>query len=420
MESSRFSALTITAAIGGVATVLLELLLFLPGSPAGSYLEVTFGVSTVLMIQLLLGALGIVLLAYPIYAIALAAIRWRRTFDAGIGKNRFLLGETVSFKSWFKGQLNHGLFTAMVLFPNGHKEFWPDYRTFHRSDVGDLGVLNGRTKHEAEWSQKILPNYPIGKYVARIGVWDRKDFASNNLPVKEKSTSFWVLPPGYRGTPSASGVISSSGDTGFVQIMQNSPLIITDADVKSDSIQKLVVRFPHGEIREHEVRFYYVKVRNEGEKTVDDVIAYCGANQIRFIPSTEKSTFGVDLEESETLEEFDRFGIESYVVALLRDHRKVKDEIKYIHPGPVGESFVLFFTLKGYGDRVYVPAHTRVPHNIYGGEYEGRVIGHPEGIIRLYLSVEGRDIQGCTAEFEINFDNWKTFRVKRLHSTNEL
>jgi hypothetical protein len=302
---------------------------------------------------------------YLIYAFALVVGKWRRTFDAEIvGKNRFLLGETVSFKSSFKGHLNYGLFTAKVLLPNGNEEFWPAYNTFQRSKEGDVGVLSGQDIHEAKWSFQIPRNFPTGKYLVQIGVWDRKD--SDNIPVKEKSTSFWVLPAGYKGSGGTSAV--SSGDTGIGQVMESQPkLIITNADLKSDSIKKLVVRFPHGKKREHEVRFYYVKVRNEGEKTVDDVIAYCGADQIRFIPSTENSTFGLDFEGSETLEEFDRFGIEMYAIALIRDQRKLKDEIEYIHPGPVGESFVLFFTLKGYDERVYVPAHTRVPHNIYGG-----------------------------------------------------
>lgn len=196
-------------------------------------------------------------------------------------------------------------------------------------------------------------------------------------------------------------------------------LTITESDLKSDGVKRLVVRFPHGEVREHEVRFYYVKVRNDGGKTADDMIDMCGSNQMRFIPLTGKSTFGLDFEGTETLEEFDKFGIESFVVALLRDHRKLKDAMEYVHPGPVGESFVLFFTLKGYNDRIYVPAHTRVPHNIYGGEYGGRVIGHPKGIIRLYLHVEARDIEGCRAAFEINFRNWKSFDAKQLECIDD-
>lgn len=149
--------------------------------------------------------------------------------------------------------------------------------------------------------------------------------------MKEKSASFSVTPAGYAGRSSlGSSAIMSSGGTTFVQSVEPQPkLTITESDLKSDGVKRLVVRFPHGEVREHEVRFYYVKVRNDGGKTADDMIDMCGSNQMRFIPLTGKSTFGLDFEGTETLEEFDKFGIESFVVALLRDHRKLKDAMEY-------------------------------------------------------------------------------------------
>jgi hypothetical protein len=45
----------------------------------------------------------------------------------------------------------------------------------------------------------------------QIGVWDRKDSSADNTPVKEKSASFWVLSPGYKGSPSVSTVIPDDG-----------------------------------------------------------------------------------------------------------------------------------------------------------------------------------------------------------------
>ena len=130
------------------------------------------------------------------------------------------VGRNHTFQRLVQGSTEFRFFTAAVLFPNGKREFWPAYDTFHRSDVGDLGVLNGRKKHEAEWSQRILPEYPIGKYVARIKVCDRKDRNSENILVKEEKKSFWVLPPGYQGSPGVSTVISS-GDTGVFEVIEN-------------------------------------------------------------------------------------------------------------------------------------------------------------------------------------------------------
>jgi hypothetical protein len=200
----------------GLLALLLEALVFVPGSPVGSYVEATLGVSTVFLIQVILGAVGLVLLAYPIYTIVHAVVKWRRTFQAEIvGKDRFLLGESVHFKAWFKGELRHGLFTCDVCLADGSQAWWPAYDTFRRSKNGDLGVLSGRKVHEAEWSVPITKGYPTGQYTVKIGVWDRVDLGSKNTPVKEKQASFWVLPPGYQGSPGISAVLSS-GDTGFV------------------------------------------------------------------------------------------------------------------------------------------------------------------------------------------------------------
>ncbi|MGD0177828.1 MAG: hypothetical protein ABSC50_13495 [Candidatus Bathyarchaeia archaeon] len=203
--------------IGGtIAGVLLEVLLFLPGSPTGAYLEATLGVSSATIITLLIAAIGIVLLVPSIIVIAMTVIRWRRTFHAElVGKDRFLLGESVRFKAWFKGELKNGLFTCKVQLPDGNQEWWPAYDTFRRSENGDFGVLSGRKVHEAEWSVLIAKGYPIGQYTVKIGVWDRVDLGSNNTPVKEKQASFWVLPPGYQGSPGITAVVSS-GDAGFV------------------------------------------------------------------------------------------------------------------------------------------------------------------------------------------------------------
>lgn len=204
MAVSRL-ALSITGAIAGA---LLELLLFLPGSPAGLYFEATFGVSNVVIITVLVAALGIIILFASILVIAMAVAKWRQTFNAEIvEKKRFLLGESVFFKAFFKGKLSQGFFTCKVSLPNGRQEWWPAYDTFQRSEEGDVGVLSGQDVHEAKWGFQIPRGFPTGEYRVQIGVWDRKDSSSDNAPVKEKSASFWVLPPGYKGSPGVSTVI---------------------------------------------------------------------------------------------------------------------------------------------------------------------------------------------------------------------
>ena len=208
---------TIRSIVLGVLGALLEALVMLPGSFVGSYLEANFGVSAVLLIQVILSGIGVVLLGYSGYTIVRAVIGWRRTFHGEIAKDRFLLGEKVHFKAWFKGELKHGLFTCHVRLADGRFEYWPAYDTFRRSEYGDLGVLSGRAVHGAEWSGPVLKDHPTGNYEAHIKVCDRPDLGSDNLTVKEKLVSFWVLPPGYVSSSGGiSATITSSGDTGFM------------------------------------------------------------------------------------------------------------------------------------------------------------------------------------------------------------
>jgi len=215
MALSRSFVLSIGGTIAGV---LLEVLLFLPGSPTGAYLEATLGVSSATIITLLIAAIGVVLLIPSIIVIAMTVIRWRRTFHAEVvGKDRFLLGETVHFRAWFKGELKNGLFTCKVQLPDDTQEWWPAYDTFRREKNRDFGVLSGRAVHEAEWSGPILKDYPTGRYTAHIKVCDRVDLDSDDVTVREKPVSFWVLPPGYAsGSGGTSAILTSSGDAGFV------------------------------------------------------------------------------------------------------------------------------------------------------------------------------------------------------------
>jgi len=196
-------------------------------------------------------------------------------------------------------------------------------------------------------------------------------------------------------------------------------LTIVRTELRSqEEIKELVVRFPNGKERRHKVRFCYVTVKSEG-RTADDFVAHCDVDALRFIPLTSKATFGIDFDGSESPEEFDQIGLEGFVTALLRDHRRVKDEIQHVHPS--GETFALFFTLEGKDDGLYIPAHTKVWYNIYGGQFGGRVIGHEKGLIHLSLYLDARDMQEEQyVSVEVRFDKWDSFETKLVESPQEV
>src|SRR5208337_5205047 len=83
MELSRYqrAILSILGIGGTIAGLLLELLLFLPGSQAGLYLETTLGISDVAVIQWLivaLGLTGVVILALSISVLVIMTINRRK------------------------------------------------------------------------------------------------------------------------------------------------------------------------------------------------------------------------------------------------------------------------------------------------------------------------------------------------------
>jgi hypothetical protein len=520
---------TIRSIVFGVLGALLEALVMLPGSFVGSYLEATFGVSTVFLIQAILSGIGFVLLGYFGYTIVRAVVGWRRTFHGEIvAKNRFLLGEEVHFKAWFKGELKHGLFTCHVRLADGSFEYWPAYDTFRRSENGDLGVLSGRKVHEAEWSGPILKAHPTGNYEAHIKVCDRADLGSDNLTVKEKLVSFWVLPPGYVSSSGGiSATITSSGDTGFmiqaaeaerdaradlltlvyvplysavlemkegkdtfphtnltvgnphnpwsanpkiiqqvVDVFDKYSALIENDDVRKgwdtnkdhlrngkfwygkdqqkwlESIEKeyqnarttgsrqavmpqpelfipltmlgstgevkeLEVRFPNGESRKNRVCFYYVTVRAKGEKTVENVYASLDGNELRIVPRTAKASFGIDYNRF-SVEDFDKVGPREFVYALLREQKKTKDRIEYLHPR-TGQDFVLFFGVEGLTD-LYIAANTYVWYNPRTG-FCGHHRDDGAGILKLKLDLSGQDAKGCSMIFEVAFRKWDSFIV---------
>jgi hypothetical protein len=181
-----------------------------------------------------------------------------------------------------------------------------------------------------------------------------------------------------------------------------------------NEVKELEVRFPGGIRRTPAVRFYYITIRNEGTKTADDVRVRCHGNDVRIIPFTSKSSFGIDVEridEMGTVEYFDKSIPESAISAILNDHNKVKDSIEFIHPGPEGEKFVLFFTVEGYTDKFFIPAHTKLWYNAYGGHLNA-MHGTERRTTKVGIHIGARDITGYYAEFEVMLYDWNSFDVK--------
>ena len=187
-------------------------------------------------------------------------------------------------------------------------------------------------------------------------------------------------------------------------------LVIAPEDVELTGEEKTVeVRFPNGEKRIHKVRFYYVTVRAKGQRTVENVTASCDGNRLRIIPKNTKPSFGVDW-NGYSITKFDEDGAYSFVIAIIREERKTKEEIRFVHPGS-GQTFVLFFTVEGRGD-FYLPATTYLPYNTRTGYARD----NGTGTVKLSLHLEGQD-KWCDATFEVAFENWASFRVKLAKSS---
>ncbi|MGA8856903.1 MAG: hypothetical protein WB643_07035 [Candidatus Bathyarchaeia archaeon] len=198
-------------------------------------------------------------------------------------------------------------------------------------------------------------------------------------------------------------------------------LTVALTKTNENQVKELEVRFPGRIRRTPAVRFYYITVRNEGKKTADDVRVRCQGNGVRIIPFTSKSSFGIDVErvdEMGTVEYFDKSVPESAISAILNDHNKVKDSIEFIHPGPEGEKFVLFFTVEGYTDKFFIPAQTKLWYNAYGGHLNAHY--SPErSSTKVGIHIGARDITGYYAEFEVMLYDWNRFDVKLVGIVEE-
>lgn len=205
---------------------------------------------------------------------------------------------------------------------------------------------------------------------------------------------------------------------------EDSKLIIVPSGVSQ--VEEVLVRFPAKNGKEierrHEVRFYYITIRNDGKKTVDDVVIDCLANEMLIIPSTSKPVFGIDVGPFEqggvSVEEYDEREVDNTITVLLRDRNKVKESIEYIHPKHA-ETFVLFFTVKGITDRFFVPAYTKVWFNAYGGAHNSIIRNMERKATKVWIKITARDIKPLDAEFEVTLHDWNSFDVKLMQPVYE-
>jgi hypothetical protein len=383
-------------------------------------LEATFGVSNVVIITVLVAALGIIILFASILVIAMAVAKWRRTFDAEIvEKKRFLLGESVLFKAFFKGKLAQGFFTCKVSLPNGRQEWWPAYDTFQRSEEGDLGVLSGQDVHEAKWGFQIPRDFPTGEYRVQIGVWDRKDSSADNAPVKEKSASFWVLSPGYKGSPSVSTVIPDDGK--LVQTLKGvdaqiylhmtaaerlaqSFVISTTQEPENVRMREIHVQLPSGEIVRREANFYIVSiglpVGSENAQDFKLLLKNPYANytdelwniSVTGIPSILVPWNFKQKPRPETCDDFAAAVLE----AKIR-HLTLTAGLNHLHL--VG--FVLFFTIRDC-DAIYFPTFNQRKADM-----------HTKFETALYAEATNRP-QTLLKRFEIDAQRWDSVSVREL------
>jgi hypothetical protein len=172
-------------------------------------------------------------------------------------------------------------------------------------------------------------------------------------------------------------------------------------------VKEIEVRFPNGDIRRNRVCFYYVTVRAKGQRTIENVFASLDGTPLNIAPRTEKPSFGVDYTRF-SAKRFDEHGTLEFVYALLREQRKVKDRIRYLHPGP-GQDFVLFFGVEGLND-FYIFSGTYLwydPRRGFCGSYRD----DGTGTVKLRLYLEGQDAKGCNMMFKVNFLKWDSFSV---------
>lgn len=190
-------------------------------------------------------------------------------------------------------------------------------------------------------------------------------------------------------------------------------LTIAPTELKEyEKIKEIQLVLRDGRVIRHEARFYYVTVTNTWERSVRISARFRSSQHMIFVPLNKKPMFRVvsKYDTEGFKRQVETFGDEeAIVIALNTDERWESRFDVTIHPGPAGEAFVLFFTLKDF--RVMtVPGGTRIYPN------------HNEGFpCRLPLSVclDGDETlpHYYVARFEVVAKNWKDFKVKQIGKT---
>jgi hypothetical protein len=188
-------------------------------------------------------------------------------------------------------------------------------------------------------------------------------------------------------------------------------LAVSVTELKDDErIAEIEVVLRDGAVRKHQARFCYVTVKNSGRKSAEDVHAYYdGAERIMFMPLRRKRTFKVDYDG--TARDFDHdieiFGEgQAFVLAALNCGKL--EYARTIHPGPVGETFVLLFSVKDFRC-LTIPSGSR----LYPNYNEGLPCS-----FRFPLILVGKDMPDYyLTTFMVNVDSWDSLNVEKIGET---
>jgi len=195
--------------------------------------------------------------------------------------------------------------------------------------------------------------------------------------------------------------------------VQSPELVIAPADLKEhEKVKEIQLVLRDGRVITHEARLYYITVTNIGKRSLRVSARFNWDQQMIFVPLNKKPTFRVVSQyyTDGFKREVETFGDEEAIaIALNTDERWVSRYDVTIHPGPAGETFVLFFTLKGF--RVMtVPGGTRI--------YPNYDVGFPCKLsLGVCLLSDDLSPYSDATVFEVTAKNWKDFEVKQVGKT---
>jgi hypothetical protein len=194
---------------------------------------------------------------------------------------------------------------------------------------------------------------------------------------------------------------------------RNQPrLTIEPTKLKDDEkIKEIELIFRDGKMRRHDARFCYLTIRNTGSRSAEVSAWYNFHQQMIFIPLRSKPTFRANCrDDSEGFQgQIGTFGVEeAFAIALLNDERWTGRYHITVDPGPAGEAFVLFFTLKDFrvmtipsGSRLYPNANQGFPCKL-----------------TISICVQGKDMPDYyVATFEVKAETWTDFKIKQIGQT---